>query len=322
MAPSRSPPRCSPWMPGTGADGADARGGKDRFEGGGPAAASRRAIRLPRGVATEETVVAAAVTGQPYRGRRGPDRAAPLSLVASSSPVGVRNAANVMRPADTRGRARRGGRVVRSCGSRLLRDGGVVVRERPAQGAVRPVTVVVAFELVQHGSGVSLVDDQEAVEELAADCPDEALGDRIRSRCRHRRLDDPDVDGGEDGVDSGGEPAVSVSDEEPEAGVVASSRSISRLRASWVSEALVGWAVTPRMGCNRRRVAAGTSTDRPSPGTATTGLGEGLAGPGRSSTAGGWQAGSTAGGNRVTSASRTRYARAASVLEAEGAARP
>jgi hypothetical protein len=81
---------------------------------------------------------------------------------------------------------------------------------------VRPVTVVVAFELVQHDSGVSLVDDQEAVEELAADRPDEALGDRICPRCPHRRLDDPDVDGGEDGV---GEPAVAVADEEPEAAV-------------------------------------------------------------------------------------------------------
>jgi hypothetical protein len=76
---------------------------------------------------------------------------------------------------------------------------------------VRPVTVVVVFELVQHGCGVSLVDDQEAVEEFAADRPDEALGDRIRPRCPHRRLDDPDVDGGEDGVEGGGEPAVAVS---------------------------------------------------------------------------------------------------------------
>jgi hypothetical protein len=78
------------------------------------------------------------------------------------------------------------------------------------QGAVRPVTVVVAFELAQHGSGVSLVDDQEAVEEFAADCPDEALGDRTCPRCPHRRGDDPDVDGGEDGVEGGGEPAVAV----------------------------------------------------------------------------------------------------------------
>ena len=50
------------------------------------------------------------------------------------------------------------------------------------EGAVWPVIVVVAFELVQHGCGVSLVDDQEAVEEFAADRPDKALGDRIRPR--------------------------------------------------------------------------------------------------------------------------------------------
>jgi hypothetical protein len=43
------------------------------------------------------------------------------------------------------------------------------------------------------------------------------LGDRIRTRCPHRRLDDPDVDGGEDGVERGGELAVAVTDEESEA---------------------------------------------------------------------------------------------------------
>jgi hypothetical protein len=84
---------------------------------------------------------------------------------------------------------------------------------------VRPVIVVVAFELVQHGCGVSLVEDQEAVEEFTADCPDKALGDRIRPWCPNRRLDDPDVDGGEDRVEGGGELGVAVADEEPEAAV-------------------------------------------------------------------------------------------------------
>jgi hypothetical protein len=81
------------------------------------------------------------------------------------------------------------------------------------------VVVVVLGVLGQHGCGVPLVHDQEAGEEFAADRPDEAFGDRIRPRCTHWRLDDPDVDGGEDGVERGGEPAVSVSDEEPEAAV-------------------------------------------------------------------------------------------------------
>ena len=84
---------------------------------------------------------------------------------------------------------------------------------------MRSVIVVVAFELVQHGFGVSFVDDQEAVEEFAADCPDKALGDRIRPWCAHRRLDDPDVDGGEDRVEGGGELGVAVADEEQKAAV-------------------------------------------------------------------------------------------------------
>jgi hypothetical protein len=44
---------------------------------------------------------------------------------------------------------------------------------------VRPVIVVVVFELARHGCGVSLVDDQEAVEEFAVDRADEGLGDRV-----------------------------------------------------------------------------------------------------------------------------------------------
>ena len=54
-----------------------------------------------------------------------------------------------------------------------------------------------------------LVDDQEAVEQFAADGADEAFGDRVRSRCAHRRLDDLDDDGG-------GELVVVVADQEPE----------------------------------------------------------------------------------------------------------
>jgi hypothetical protein len=38
-------------------------------------------------------------------------------------------------------------------------------------------------------------------------------------RCAHRRLDDLDVDGGEHGVEGGGEFAVAVADQKPEAPV-------------------------------------------------------------------------------------------------------
>ena len=40
------------------------------------------------------------------------------------------------------------------------------------EGAVWPVVVVVLGVLGQHGCGMQLVDDQEAVEEFAADRPD------------------------------------------------------------------------------------------------------------------------------------------------------
>jgi hypothetical protein len=81
---------------------------------------------------------------------------------------------------------------------------------------VRPVIVVVVLELAQHDCGVSSVDDQDTVEQFAADGPDEAFGDRVRPWRPHRRLDDSDVDGGEDGVECGRELGVAIADEEPE----------------------------------------------------------------------------------------------------------
>src|SRR4029079_14030791 len=81
----------------------------------------------------------------------------------------------------------------------------------------RLVAHVVAFELAQHGYGVSSVEDQEVVEEFAADRADEAFGDRVRPWCTHRRRDDLDVDGCEHGVEGGSELGVAVADQEPEA---------------------------------------------------------------------------------------------------------
>ena len=76
-----------------------------------------------------------------------------------------------------------------------------------AESAVRSVIIVVALELTQCGCGMSLVDEQEPVEEFAADRPDEALGDRVGPRCAHWCADDLDIDGGEHGV--------AVADQEP-----------------------------------------------------------------------------------------------------------
>ena len=65
---------------------------------------------------------------------------------------------------------------------------------------MRAVIVVVACEFASHGGGVSLVDDQNSVEQFAADGADEAFGDCVRPWCANRRLDDLDVDGGSTGL--------------------------------------------------------------------------------------------------------------------------
>jgi len=58
-------------------------------------------------------------------------------------------------------------------------------------------TAMAAEECEEVGrTSVSLVGDQEAVEQVTADRSDEALGDRVRLRCSHRCVDDPDVGAG------------------------------------------------------------------------------------------------------------------------------
>ena len=47
----------------------------------------------------------------------------------------------------------------------------------------RHLQVVVAGVVLKHDGGEALVDDQEAVEEFAAEGVDEAFGDRVRPRC-------------------------------------------------------------------------------------------------------------------------------------------
>jgi hypothetical protein len=56
------------------------------------------------------------------------------------------------------------------------------------------------------------VHDQKPVEALGAGGADEALGERVRFRRSHRRLDDLDAFASEDGVEVAGELAVAVAD--------------------------------------------------------------------------------------------------------------
>ena len=47
---------------------------------------------------------------------------------------------------------------------------------------MRAVLVVVADNVGQHGRKVLLVEHDQVVEALAAECPDDTLDDRVRSR--------------------------------------------------------------------------------------------------------------------------------------------
>jgi hypothetical protein len=59
-----------------------------------------------------------------------------------------------------------------------------------AERAARPVSVEVVLVLAENGCGISLVDDQSAVEEFAAAAANEAFGDRVGLRCPDRCPDE------------------------------------------------------------------------------------------------------------------------------------
>jgi hypothetical protein len=110
------------------------------------------------------------------------------------------------------------------------------------------VAALVPFEFVQHGNGMSLV-DQDSVEEFAANAADEALGDGIGPGRTHWRPDDFDLDGGEDSVEGGGELGDSIVEEKPEplAGVVEVYGQVPGLlgqpRSRWPGGGGRGWRV-------------------------------------------------------------------------------
>jgi hypothetical protein len=129
-------------------------------------------------------------------------------------------------------RSSAGGGVVRRAGGGL------------AEGAVRPVGVVVIYVDREYVVELPVVDNQDPIEELAAEAGDPLLGDRIGSRRPDRGAHDLDASGGEDGVERGGELTVAVADQVVESAAL-SARSISRFRAHWATQGPVGWAVTP-----------------------------------------------------------------------------
>jgi hypothetical protein len=122
------------------------------------------------------------------------------------------------------------------------------------EALVRPMVVEVMHVLVEGGVGVSFVVDQQPVGALVANAASEPLGIAVRSRRPARDLDHIEAFGGEDGIEGGGEFSVSVAIRKRNE-VIRSPRSISRLRAVWVVQAAVGWAVTPSWAVTSSRCA-------------------------------------------------------------------
>jgi hypothetical protein len=113
------------------------------------------------------------------------------------------------------------------------------------QSAMRSVVVVVVLVFGQRRCGVALVDDEDVVEEFAADAADEALGDRVRPWRSNWGLDHLNLRSGEDGVEHGGERGVVRSWIRNRKRLHATSRSMARLRACWV------FARSGRRWCHR-----------------------------------------------------------------------
>jgi len=78
------------------------------------------------------------------------------------------------------------------------------------------VRVEVLHVLAQHDVEVTWSGDQKVIEAFPARGSDEAFCDCVRPGCPDRGADGADVGTGEDGVERGGELAVSVADQEPE----------------------------------------------------------------------------------------------------------
>src|SRR6266545_380001 len=78
---------------------------------------------------------------------------------------------------------------------------------------MRPLAVVVIDVDAQHVFEVTPVEDQKPVQAFGTRGSDEALGDRVRLRCTHRRLHDPDALGAEDLIEGAAVLAVAVADQ-------------------------------------------------------------------------------------------------------------
>src|ERR1035437_10178150 len=78
---------------------------------------------------------------------------------------------------------------------------------------MRAMIVVVSYVLGQYLLEMSTPEDEEPIGALSADGADKSLGERVRSWCSNRCLDDPDPLRAKHLVETGRELRISVPDE-------------------------------------------------------------------------------------------------------------
>jgi hypothetical protein len=105
-----------------------------------------------------------------------------------------------------------------------------------------------------------LVPNEGAVEEFASAAADPAFRDRVHARYTDTGEDDLDACVGEDGVEQGGELSIPVVWIRNRAELPASSRSMTRFLAAWVTQEAVGCAVAPRTRIRRLACSITAST--------------------------------------------------------------
>jgi hypothetical protein len=120
--------------------------------------------------------------------------------------------------------------------------------------------VVVAEVLGEYGHEMSPRDDEEVVQAVLADGPNESLGERVGSRRGDRGSYGLDTDGAST-ESKAAVNLVSRSRTRNRKPYPPSSRSETKLRATWVTQGPLGWAVTPSR-CTLRRSISMTKARR------------------------------------------------------------
>jgi hypothetical protein len=115
---------------------------------------------------------------------------------------------------------------------------------------MRPVDVVVGFEFAQSLLKVAGVPDQDLVQQLATAGQHPAFHDRVHARHSDAGQDDPDAGVVQNGVEARRTLPIAVRIRYLSA-VPASSTSMTRFLAAWVTQSAVGWAVAPRTRIRR-----------------------------------------------------------------------